>query len=144
MRSTNIFESSLYSNVFICYKCLFMGGQNAFSVVSLSAFEKTCVLLELPFCAELNDLCPKSVYKSIRKLWSYNLICVILIIIEIRKRLIYCFSCYLCISCNLKTICNTALILLQNKVLGICNLLIQKYGFPKCIIMSGFHKSGHI
>ena len=45
--------------------------------------------------------------------------------------------------CNSKTVCNRALIILQNKALGIQNSVMQKSGFPKCIIMSGFCKSDH-
>ena len=33
--------------------------------------------------------------------------------------------------CNLKTSCNAALILLQNKAFGTWNSLMQKYGFPE-------------
>ena len=40
----------------------------------------------------------------------------------------YYFSYYL--PCSL-TICNTALMLLQNKALGIRNSLVQNPGFPK-------------
>ena len=34
----------------------------SFSVVSICIFEETCILLELPFHADLNGLCPNAVY----------------------------------------------------------------------------------
>ena len=37
-----------------------------FSVVSHCIYEETCILLGLPFRAELNGLCPNSVYQSIQ------------------------------------------------------------------------------
>ena len=50
------------------------------------------------------------------------------------------FAPVLLLLSNSKTICIAALIL-QNKALSTWNSLIQKSGFPKCIIMSGFCKS---
>ena len=42
-----------------------------------------------------------------------------------------------------QTICNAALILLQNKALGTWNSLMQKSGFSKCIIMPDPHTRTH-
>ena len=37
----------------------------AVSVVSLDTLKETCILLEWPFYAELNGLCPYAIYYSI-------------------------------------------------------------------------------
>ena len=69
-----IFESLLYSNVFVCYERLFTSVQkqqlfkhfkttnDSFSVVSHCILDETCILLESPFHVELNGLCPNPVY----------------------------------------------------------------------------------
>ena len=69
-----MFELFSYSNVFIHYGRLFMSVQKrrlfqhfktingSFSVVSHYIFEETCILLESPFQAEWNGVCPSSVY----------------------------------------------------------------------------------
>ena len=69
-----MFESFSYPNVFIRYGHLFTSVQKrqlfqrfktingSFSVVSHCIFEETCILLESPFHAEWNGLCPSSVY----------------------------------------------------------------------------------
>ena len=69
---------------------------------------------------------------------------VLLIAVGILAKLVYCFSCYPALYITQKAICNTALILLQNKPLGIWNSLTQESGFPKCIIMLGICKLGYI
>ena len=62
------------------FKCFKPNG--SFSVVNLHIFEETCMLLESPFHASLNTI-------------NYDRIIVILITIGMRKKLMYCFSCYL-------------------------------------------------
>ena len=74
LRSTRIFDLFSYSNIFVRYKRLFTSGQKrllvkrfksligSFSVSSLLIFEETYILLESPFHAELNGVCPNSVY----------------------------------------------------------------------------------
>ena len=69
-----MFESFSYSNVFIPYEHLFTSIQKrqlfqcfrtingSFSVISNCIFEETCILLELPFHAEWNGLCPCSLH----------------------------------------------------------------------------------
>ena len=71
-----MFELFSYSNVFILYRrlCtsvqkwqlfqLFKTINGSFSVVSHMhcIFEETCILLEAPFHAEWNGLCPSSIY----------------------------------------------------------------------------------
>ena len=42
-----------------------------------------------------------------------------------------------------KNVCNTRLILLQNKPLGIWSFMIQKYEFPKYVVVSHFCKLGN-
>ena len=69
-----MFESFLYSNVFVRYGRLFTSSQkrklfehfkplnDSFSIVSLYIFEETYILLESLFHTELNGLCPNSVH----------------------------------------------------------------------------------
>ena len=140
MWSTKIFKSFLYSNVRICplrafiHKCLkwqlfkyFKMINGSFSVVSIG---ETCILLESPFYAKLINFVPT--------LYMYN----------INRRgnaykanvLLHLLSSLV----TLKSICITAVILLQNKALATQNSLMLKSGFPKCIIALGFCKLGHI
>ena len=65
---------------------------------------------------------------------------VTLIAVGMRTKVMYCFSCYLALYS--KSICNIALILLQNKALGLWNSLMQKSGFPKMHHYVGFWQIG--
>ena len=63
----------VFISLFICYEHLFASDQKcqlfkrfkqidkSFSVVSFYSFEETCILMELPFHAELNGFCPNSI-----------------------------------------------------------------------------------
>ena len=67
VRSSKLFKSFSYSNVFSHYECLFMSSQNgnylsvlshlmALFLVSINIFKETYILLELPFNVELSGL----------------------------------------------------------------------------------------
>ena len=67
--------------------------EGCYSVVKPCVFEGTCILLELPFQAELNGLCPYAII--ICKLLSYYYMCVIFITVVISTKVMHYFICYL-------------------------------------------------
>ena len=56
---TSVSSQVVKTTIFEHFKPL----NDSFSVVSLYIFEETCILLESPFHAELNGLCPNSIIR---------------------------------------------------------------------------------